>query len=155
MKLLAVGMLILISFAGQAEDEDYYINAASKFLNKHETAKSAAEWEKYWKNRLSTAAQDNGETEEDFIDRFVFDWMASKAKKMLAKEGLTIEDKLIACRIYLTYKNKKADGSARRESGPYKIPDRIVQHLTNENLDKFVKDDKLLLDDFIKKTGEK
>jgi len=140
--------LVVAGVASQAQvfaEDENYIDASSRFIQKNKTADSEQKWEKYWKGRLETAERDAGADEEHFIDRFIFDWMAGKAKKF-SKDGLTVEDKLIACRLYLMYKNKNYDGSDRRPNGrQYKLPDLIQAHLTNENLDKFISDDPNLL----------
>ncbi len=142
---LAMTGFAFLVLSAHAEDESYYIDASRKFIAKHKTADSEEKWEKYWKDRLKTAEVDREEDEERFIDRFIFDWMSSKAKKF-AKSGLSVEDKLTACRLYLNYKNRNWDGSVRRQDGhQYKLPDSILAHLTNENLDKFISDDPALL----------
>lgn len=136
----------------RAEDVEYYSKAAMNFIAKNKTEDSEKKWETYWKGRLKTAATDREEDEESFIDRYVYDWMAGK----VGQKTLSVEDKLIACRVYLIYKNKNWDGTVRRPSGGlYKIPDRIAEHLTNENLDKFISDDSALMKKVVGKEVKK
>ena len=93
---------------------------------------------------VETADTDSGETEEKFLNRYIFDWMADR-KGRFEKNALTVSDKLQACRLYLIYKNLNEDRTLRRKGAndsEFAIPSTIAKYLTVENLDKFVAEEK-------------
>lgn len=136
-------ILLMSMAATMAEDETKYVESATTYISKHGTIKDKAQFESKWKGMLETAAQDSGEDEEKFLNRYIFDWMADRRGRF-EKKALTVNDKLQACRLYLIYKNLNEDGTVRRKGrnhGPYQIPSKIAQYLTVENLDKFIAED--------------
>jgi len=139
-------LLIMCLFAmpGKAEDVDKYIDAATSYIVKHGTTKDKESFEKKWKSMVETADTDSGETEEKFLNRYIFDWMADR-KGRFEKNALTVSDKLQACRLYLIYKNLNEDRTLRRKGAndsEFAIPSTIAKYLTVENLDKFVAEEK-------------
>lgn len=135
--IICAAMLVLLAVSTKAEDETKYIDAAKTYVGKHGTSIDRSQFEQKWKGMVATAANDSGETEEAFLNRYIFDWMAGR-KSRFDKNALTVSDKLQACRLYLIYKNLNEDGSARRGGDPYQIPSKIAKYLTVENLDKFI-----------------
>lgn len=134
MRILTIALVAIILSANSfAEETEKYVEAAKKYVAKHSTKEKDAAWEKHWKNLLETASKDKDEDEESFSKRYIYDWMADRKAK-LVKNELTIDDKLVACRVYLIFKNKG-----------YNIPGLISDHLTADNLEKFMSDDQVIV----------
>lgn len=131
---ILIGLAVwLITCSIAAEDEARYVEAATKFIAKHGSTDAEKKWEKKWKSLAETAINDNPDLDEEkYLNRYIYDWMAGRATRF-EKNELTVDDKLQACRLYMLYKNRR-----------WKIPDSISKHLTKDNLERFIVEDKSL-----------
>lgn len=126
-----IGILLLLSLAGcyrhfsGAEDLS---DTAREYLKKHSSEDADAKWQKKFIDRLDDMIKNNDalSSQSAAADIVVYDWFADRIGKF-KQNGLSPEEKIEICRLYLLYIEKK-----------WKWPAKIDQHLTLENYRKWI-----------------
>lgn len=101
---------------------------AQQYLEGHSTEVDGVKWMKWWKDTSDQMQRDNPSMsgEAQAANKFLFDYVADRRKKLKPKEPvkLTDDEKVCLCRFYLLYKLRSWD-----------LPEKLKPMVTKEHYD--------------------
>ena len=133
LQLCLAWFVILLSITpASAEDKDKFLKAAREYISENSTPDEESRWSRKWKEHVETMLNDRNATdEESALKRVVFDWFADNGGKWRKDQDIPKKDRIQMCRYYIICRTKG-----------YTMPSQIEEHLTDENLQKFMDEKK-------------